>query len=67
MIKLLKKNILEIFTIFLAVVVVYMIAIKTNTPTNNIHFAIISSVYAIAGIICVKLAKKTIKNKDAKK
>lgn len=64
MIELLKKNVGEIIVIFLAVLAVYIIATKTNTPVNSIHFLIMSTVYAAAGIITLKLVKRSRKNES---
>lgn len=61
MIELLRKNIAEIIVIFLAVLAVYTIAIKTNTPVNSIHFAIMSTIYSVMGIFAIKLAKRSLK------
>lgn len=67
MLELLKKNIPEIIVIFLAVLAIYIIAIKTNTPVNSIHFAIMSTIYSAMGIFAVKMVKRSLrKDKDGK-
>ena len=67
MIEPLRKNIGEIVVIFIAVLIVYFIAIKTNTPVKSIHFIIMSTIYSTMGIFAIKVAKRSIKKHKEEK
>ncbi|HAV4518294.1 TPA: hypothetical protein JIR92_11725 [Acinetobacter baumannii] len=60
MLNLFKKNRGEIVVVFLAVLAVYIISVKTDTPVKSIHFVIMSTFYSVLGIFSLKMAKRSI-------